>query len=173
MANNVRLFFALWPEDAIRQSIVHHTKPLLTGVHHRIKPANLHITLAFVGSVEKTNLPCFIRAADSIQARHFKLQLDQSGCFSRARMLWLGCRSFPDKLNHLVDELNTKLEVCGYRADKRPFTPHVSLARKYHQSEPPEFNDKIVWKVNSFSLVESRSIDSGVEYHVLNSWALG
>lgn len=173
MANDIRLFFALWPNDDVRHALVQHAKPLLTAIQNPIKAANLHLTLAFIGNVDKENLSCYMQAADAVQAQGFQLQLDRSGCFLRAKMLWLGCSSVPHELTHLLDELNTHLEPCGYHVDKRSFTPHVSLARKWSSVPAPRFNDEIIWPVDSFSLIESCSVAGGVEYRVLQSWPLG
>lgn len=172
MSEKIRLFFALWPDQVTRQSIVKKTKPLLVDIPNKITPANFHVTLAFIGYVEKSQLSCYRQAADAVCAERFVLRLNTTGFFPQAKMFWLGCKSVNPELKHLVSKLNDELGFCDYTADQRPYTPHVSLARKYNQSSLFEFNDEIEWQVNSFSLIESRSTNGGVEYHELYSWLL-
>jgi len=173
MDNKVRLFFALWPDKKVRQSIINKSKPLLKGVQKKIPAHNLHITLAFIGNVEKSKLDCYRQAAQEVHASGFGLRLDKAGCFSRAQILWLGCTTPAAELNWLVDSLNSALAVCGYQPGERRFTPHVSLTRKYRERVIPEFDTEIDWPVDSFCLVESCSTGRGVEYRVLDTWALG
>ena len=45
-----RLFFALWPTEQVRRSIVDAALPLSSQLEGRsIRPQNLHITLHFIG----------------------------------------------------------------------------------------------------------------------------
>ena len=162
----------MWPDQITRQSIVEQTKPLLINIPNKIIPDNLHITLAFVGSVEKSQLPCLLKAARFIQTKRFTLSLDKTGCFHQEKIFWLGCQFINPELKNLVTQLNNELKRCDYKPDERLYTPHVSLARQYNSLSYPEFKNKIEWQVDSFSLIESRSTAAGVEYHVLDTWPL-
>ena len=52
MAEQERLFFALWPDEALRQQLAVYP-PMLKGCGGRlVVQDNLHITLAFLGSVD-------------------------------------------------------------------------------------------------------------------------
>ena len=95
-----RLFFALWPDDAIRQQLVdaYARIPGLKG-QRDVLPNNLHVTLHFLGNVEASRVDCFRRQAEVISAHRFQLQLDRFGYFKKARVLWLGCELKSNRLS--------------------------------------------------------------------------
>jgi 2'-5' RNA ligase len=50
---SARLFFALWPDDAVRARLTGVVDSLRRTVSGKwVKPDNLHITLAFLGDIE-------------------------------------------------------------------------------------------------------------------------
>jgi len=167
-----RLFFALWPSADVRKQIVACAKQLPVHKARAVANTNLHITLAFIGAVDKDKVDHYINAAASVKAKAFHLKLNQAGCFSRAKVLWLGCDQVEPALQDLVSSLNHALLDCGYVAEDRPYTPHVTLARKFHCKQLPEIDCEIDWNVDSFALVESLSVVGGVEYKVLESWSM-
>ena len=71
-----RLFFALWPSDALRHDIEHETRH---AAHHsggRVIPArNFHITLAFLDSVPDSRIAELGRCALATEVRPFELVL--------------------------------------------------------------------------------------------------
>ncbi len=174
MTDFTRIFFALWPPDAVRSAIATQAEPLLQN-HKRIVPvANLHLTLAFIGNIETAKLVDYREAAATVHTQAFDLILDRAGTFSRAQVLWLGCSLVPTEIQVLVERLNNALQHCGYTPDHRPYVPHLTLARKYRKKAPQDVMVNIPWAVRDFCLVESRPAQGGggVEYHVLESWPL-
>jgi 2'-5' RNA ligase len=172
MTDSTRIFFALWPADTVRHAIVSQAKPLLQGLKKTVSTTKLHLTLAFIGNIETARLDDYRQAAETVRAQAFELTLDQAGSFSRAQVLWLGCSRVPAELQILVDRLNAALQQCGYTPDHRPYVPHLTLARKYRKKPRQDISVNISWPVNDFCLVESRPVQGGVEYHVLQSWPL-
>ena len=172
MSKTRRVFFALWPPDAVRQQIVAQTKTLIPDNARAVANTNLHMTLAFLGSVGEDKLPDYQKAVAAVRASAFKITLDQAGSFARAQVLWLGTSIQSARLQALVNALNKELEGCGYQADNKPFVAHVTLARKYRHRQVTPIPIAINWSVNDFSLVESCSTPEGVKYHVLQTWPL-
>jgi len=172
MADTTRIFFALWPQDAVRHAIVSQARPFVQGLKKTVPIPNLHLTLAFIGNIETAKLTDYRQAAENVRAQAFALTLDQAGSFSRAQVLWLGCSQVPAELQTLVTRLNTELQQCGYTPDNRPYVPHLTLARKYRKKPAQDVTVNISWPINDFCLVESRPVQGGVEYHVLQSWPL-
>lgn len=172
MSETRRIFFALWPPDKVCEQLSEQTRLYIPDNTRPVTRSNLHMTLAFIGSVNTKQLSDYEHAASSLRANAFSLTLDQSGYFAHARVLWLGCSKSSDALLAFVSRLNERLRLCGYQSDDRPFVPHVTLARKYRQPHAVEMPVSIEWCVNDFSLVESRSTPAGIEYHVLKSWPL-
>ena len=173
-----RVFFALWPGPRVRQQISCCLAQLaVTG--RRIPPANYHLTLHFLGNTPVDTLDCYQRAATGLAFAGFTLRCDKFGLFPKPGLLWLGCTRLPESLLALVEGLGQRLQQCGYQADSRPFTPHVSLYRKVARSAGsgrgfrlPAVSPVIDWKVEGFSLLESVAIDRGVCYRPLQTWPL-
>jgi 2'-5' RNA ligase len=167
-----RLFFALWPNDAIRARI-HAMAAGLPVREGRWAPRdNLHITLAFLGGVTESARRCAEAAADGIRARPFSLSLDQLGHWPRPRVLWLGTSVVPDEAVRLESDLRRGVTQCGIDVDDRPFAPHMTLFRKVSRAGRMALVEPIEWRVDHFVLVESVTHAGGAAYRVLKRWDL-
>ncbi|MFV9616441.1 MAG: RNA 2',3'-cyclic phosphodiesterase [Gammaproteobacteria bacterium] len=172
-----RLFFAIWPTDQVRHSIVETFSQFPQPVKGRImQPHNLHVTLHFVGSVTNEMKDCMHTAAQTISSEPFECHLDLFGSFRRAKILWMGCQNVSVELTQLHQKLAVALESCGYQSENRPFTPHLTLMRKYqgHLSNliVDQIDFSIPWSVNEFVLVESHTDKQGVIYQVIEKYPL-
>ena len=171
MSERQRLFFALWPDDALREALSPLSK-LKRECGGRAHPAsNLHITLNFLGMVDTETRACLEQAAGEIVLPPFELTLDRFGYWPRPRVMWLGCSETPEPLARLVAELNRGMERCGLEPERRPYHPHLTLLRKAMQA-PAGPAPELPWPVTDFVLAESASTPNGVEYRVLRSWPL-
>lgn len=176
-----RLFFALWPDELVRQQI---ESTLLAQPQRNATPrAHWHMTLVFLGMTSRQQQSCLEKAATSVKARSFHLQLDTTGYFPHARVAWLGCRQYNQALQDFQGALEQALRnACpSHTAFDRPshsFCPHVTLYRHVDSfpavSAFPEIeveSTSIKWPVRSFSLIESRRTGQPV-YRTLNRWGL-
>lgn len=167
-----RVFFALWPDDDVRQKIVNafNQSPQSKLKGRIMRPENLHLTLHFIGNVSEEKLACLDQAAQIVMVDPFEITLDQYGHFDKAKIFWMGCQSMSDRLKKLHSYLGDSLAGCDYQADKRPYVPHVSLLRKVVQ--PGEIVDfeSIDWQVNEFALIESLFTEEGVKYEVIRRY---
>jgi RNA 2',3'-cyclic 3'-phosphodiesterase len=167
-----RLFFALWPDDAVRSRLEVLTADLSVA-GRAIAGRNLHLTLAFLGSVNEVTQRCVEQAARTLPAHSFDLVLDEVGWFRRPRVLWVGASRTPEALAELVARLNESLAGCGFAPETRPFRAHVTLARKVGRGPPkPEPISPIAWPVSALVLVESMVASTGAEYHPLARWPM-
>ena len=168
-----RLFFALWPDDELRQCLKRHCKELLRHAGGRpVQLDNWHITLAFLGSVTAEQQACVEQAADNIRLPAFSLSLDQAGHWPRPRVLWVGARVQPEPLRQLATDLSAAGRDCGLTMDSRPFHAHLTLVRKVLKP-PLEMAVKACpWTVDRFVLVRSLTLPEGVQYQPLRSWPL-
>ncbi len=173
-AESYRLFFALWPEAEVATHIDKSAHQALTSVTGRNIPAHqLHITLAFIGSVEAARMHCMQQAAAGLRAASFELSLDRLGYWSRPQIVWLAPTAYPPAMLQLQADLVRALtEECAYQPESRPFTPHLSLMRKVRRGPEPTSVAPIRWPVRRFSLIRSQTRPAGVEYEVLNHWPL-
>ena len=143
-----------------------------------MQPHNLHVTLHFIGSVTEDVKNCMHSAAQIISSNSFDCNLDRFGSFGRARILWMGCQNVSLELTQLHHKLGVALENCGYQnqSEKRVFSPHVTLIRKY--VSPPgnqiaeQIGFSIPWRVEEFVLVESITYKEGVNYQVIENYPL-
>jgi 2'-5' RNA ligase len=176
LANPVsqRLFFALWPEPETAQAIWRAAATLVPkGVGRRLPPEHIHLTLAFLGSIEDARQDCVIQAAQDIQAEAFTLQLDEAGHFPRPQVVWVGTRQMPSALKTLQTKLVSELmRQCGFEPETRPFVPHITLWRKVRRVDLPESLDSVSWPVSRFVLARSRTLPTGAEYSIVREWPL-
>ena len=159
----MRVFFALWPDDATRKALVAFQKPLRNG--RKLVAENLHLTLHYIGDVD--NADCLITKARRINFAAAAFSVSQYGFFRQARVLWVGPDQWPDALTTLAADCRQVAEECGYIPKRERFRPHVTLARKL-KSQPtlPDFN-ALLWCYSRFCLVESVSTPEGVVYKKL------
>ena len=170
---DVRLFFALWPDTALRQRLAEAANTIpVTGVARRVPDANLHMTLHFIGNVYFDEMACMQRQARRVDAGVFELDLDCQGRFGKPRVGWLGCRVIPDALVELYRQLGTRLQGCSYRPEARPYHPHVTVARKLESISTQASFEPIVWPVREFALVEVQPVENGVQYRVVETYPL-
>lgn len=171
---DVRLFFALWPDDEVRFRIVENLKlfDLEENKGRIISSSNLHMTLHFIGNTSFAEMSCLTQQARLTRAESFDLTLDYSGYFRKPRVLWFGCRYVPQALYDLQRKLGRHLEVCDYTPEARTYSPHVSVARKFFPAPVAIPLAPVLWRVDRFVLVKSISKPAGVHYEVLESYAL-
>lgn len=167
-----RLFLALWPDDEVRAQLAGLARHSLHKTGKRVPTENIHITLAFLGSVDAERRACVEAVAGNISAPPFVLNLDQLGYWRRPRVLWAGASQVPDPLLKLVHDLNTGLKSCGFEPENRPFQAHATLARKVTDGGPVISVDPVVWRVEGFRLIESLTLPTGAVYKEVRAWRL-
>ena len=170
---DVRLFFALWPNDGTRSELQRAAQTIaIERPARRVPAGNLHLTLHFVGNVYFDEMACMRERAGRVQARSFELRVDRQGSFDKARVGWLGCRETPAELAILHRELGKQLESCGFRVEARPYNPHVTVARRMSGLCGAATFAPVAWRVDEFALIEVRAVKNGVEYRVVDTWPL-
>ena len=168
---SVRLFFALWPDEGTRTTIRRRCRGLVRHCGGRPVPSeNLHLTLAFLGSVNDEGLARATSAAEQVAAKPFLLPLDRVGYFAPARSLWIGPSQPVPELVRLNQALWTALESRGFNREQKPFMPHVTLARKVNTA-PAEEIGVIHWEVSGYALIQSHTETGGAIYQPLDQWS--
>jgi RNA 2',3'-cyclic 3'-phosphodiesterase len=163
-----RVFFALWPDDAMRTRLSRATKDCVRRSGGRpIAKDRLHVTVAFLGSLTRAGLE-IASAVPPIAVGAFALTLETIGSFDST--LWLGARSVPKPLTDLEERLWSALEEHGFSREQRIYRPHVTLARRARPVEAEV--DPVEWLVTELALVESLPAGRNVHYEVLRTWLL-
>jgi 2'-5' RNA ligase len=167
----VRLFFALWPDDAVRAELARWSRELHALCGGRTtRPENLHVTLAFLGGVEEARVAEVERAAGEVAPKTVSLVLDQPGYWKQNRIAWAGASVVPPELEALVSELRGALAKSRIRFDAKSFVSHVTLLRDAREPKGIPALDPILWKVDGFALVQSVTLPRGSRYEVRRSW---
>ncbi len=170
---DIRLFFALWPDEAIRQRLQEAAATIaLESGARRVPGANLHLTLHFIGNVYFEQMDCLQAAARTVNASAFDLTLDVQGLFKKPRVAWLGCDNPPAALGDLHRQLGKRLQACDYRPEARPYHPHVTVARNSGSIAADACFAPIDWPVTGFALIEVQAIKNGVQYRAVETYPL-
>ena len=173
-----RLFFALWPDEATRESLRRATRAAVRHCGGKpVAPGQYHITLAFLGNVPDEHFDALVGAAARVSVEPMTLTLLRFGYFPAPQVLWIGPAETPERLRTLNRDLWAAMARAGLRAgltpDPKPLHAHVTLARKVgveHELSPPR---PVAWHVDGFALVESDTDPEGATYKVVASFPGG
>jgi 2'-5' RNA ligase len=147
-ASGTRTFIAVELSPYLQTAL----QKLMAGLRRRlpsvtfVDPANLHLTLAFLGSLTTDELAATSQAALAAAAgcRPFRLNLAPVGIFgspAMPRVVWTGIAGEIVSLRRLQTSLMSHLaeqEVPLTRGDQHPFSPHLTLARLKRPLPEPE-----------------------------------
>ena len=166
-----RLFFALAPDVSVRQAIA-AALPAEPAPGRPVPPANYHVTLAFLGTLEPPRREAALAAAAEVTAEAFELRFQQLVLWERARARVLEPEAVPAAAMALRERLVGALTRHGVPFDDRPWRPHLTVARRARSPFAVEPLD-VVMACRAFALFESRSGPEGVTYQSLAHWPLG
>jgi 2'-5' RNA ligase len=169
-----RLFFALWPDQAMREAMAHAIRKTAWASGGRPVPvANLHVTLAFLGSVaerRRDELAAIARGA--LPGGNLELVLDHLEYWRVAQLLCVLPTEVPAAIEAFARGLQDALTVSGFAPDLKPFRPHVTVVRKVSRPGPMEKIDPVAWRFTELALIESRTLAAGALYSVVESYPL-
>ncbi len=97
-----------------------------------VRPEGIHLTLKFLGNVEAALVDDVIASLSAcIQPFVFRMRPDRLGGFGgrRLRVVWVGLDGQTQELSELAKTVERALEPLGFPAERRPFAPHLTLAR--------------------------------------------
>jgi len=163
-----RVFFALWPDDDTRKVLSRATRGAVRQCGGKPTPVeNLHITLAFLGPITPDDL-ANVEALTPPPSEPFELVLDRLSFWERSSVLWIGPAEIPEPMLTLERELWDRLVDLGFTRERRPYVPHVTLARKAQGVRGTI--SPVPWRIEGIALVESKTGPRHSRYTVLKSW---
>lgn len=182
--DNVRAFIAV----ALPEGVKLFLKELLAqlrsfgGNVRWTRPEGIHLTLKFLGNVDRSRLPELQKEISRALLPHaaMRLRLAGMGAFpglNRPRVIWVGINDPQEGLPPAVADLERALERLGFESEKRRFSPHLTLGRVKAGRLGPDLLDAIRQKIDlsgpSFDadhaiLFQSILKPSGAEYHPLS-----
>jgi 2'-5' RNA ligase len=121
--------------DEIRQRLadeIDRLRPHATDVAW-VAPANLHVTVKFLGRVEETRMPELTEALRAVAGgqRALDVAVRGLGAFptpTRPRVLWAGLAE-ASGLPPLAEAVDAACAALGFPRETRPFSAHVTLGR--------------------------------------------
>lgn len=128
---------------------------------------NLHVTLVFIGNFPEKDIVSLQEAAGIIQCPHIKLSFEWIDFWKRQKIMCLHAPTVPDDLVDLVKSLESEASAFGYEPEKRPYKPHMTIARKAGFFQPILLAQPLVLRWAVFELIESISTPKGVRYRPL------
>jgi RNA 2',3'-cyclic 3'-phosphodiesterase len=169
----MKLFFALWPDDAVRLQLATQRLEIarLTGGRPTL-PVTLHMTLVFAGNVPESRLVEIKMAASRVKTKPFDYVIDTTGCFAGPKIAWLASDSTPNQLFELQSELQRNVAAADFEVDERTFRPHITIARDVTHIFEPHAVSPTVWHVNQFCLVQAIQTGNTIRYDILDRWVL-
>jgi 2'-5' RNA ligase len=168
-----RMFFALWPDPAARAAIGRLAREVALETCGRpTLPEMIHLTLAFVGPQPPIRVDSLRRLAGMIRGRAFVLALDRVGVFEKPGVAWLGASALQEDLATLQRDLADALRSRGFPVDARPYTPHLTLARRATFAVERRLPEPIGWRVSTFTLVASETSGAVPVYRTVAQWPL-
>jgi len=130
------------------------------------------MTLHFIGNTTFDEKDCLNSQAKTVKASAFELSIDKTGFFKKPKVFWLGCENPPKVLFDLQSDLGEQISYCEYNPEARPYSPHITVARKITEKPAFRLASNIPWYVDRFVLIESVSEPGGVRYQVLEEYLL-
>ena len=147
-----------------------------------VRPANIHLTLRFIGNVPVEELESLAVALHRCVAgvRPFGLQLGQPGWFPEdgaPRVLWIGLAGELESLELLQRSVTDQTSAWG-APEGRQFRPHLTLGRVVSRRRDElrrvlaGFREVDVprdarWKVDAVHLIQSVLEPAGARYSTL------
>ena len=141
---------------------------------------NLHITLRFVGRVDRGLIETVTSSVADQNPPGFELALGGVGTFKRGRLsrvVWLGLTDGAVQATELAALVDSACREAGLPGEQRAFTPHLTLARARDRDgsplpELPAAPQLGPWRANELVLYQSHLGRGGAVYEVLKATAL-
>ncbi|MFL6858967.1 MAG: RNA 2',3'-cyclic phosphodiesterase [Allosphingosinicella sp.] len=174
-----RLFVAIRPPLDIRERLL-AAMGGVSGARWQDED-QLHLTLRFIGEVDRHAARDVDAALAAVHHPRFEMALAGLGSFERRGepvALWAGVAPH-EPLKALHNKIDQALSRAGLEAERRAYTPHITLARLPRGSGSVrgaiETNGGLAsppFPVEEFSLFESRLTPEGPLYTRLERYAL-
>ena len=165
----MRLFFAVWPDAALRKALTRWVQPaLLQDAGGRgSASANLHLTLAFLGEIAATRLPVLQTLAQRVAeaATAHDWLLDHTTVWKNGIGLVAG--PCPTALARLAEGLKQALSDAGFAIEARRYRPHITLLRQGRPQPYQTLESQLCLRVDHLALVVSENGPQGVRYRTL------
>lgn len=133
----MRLFISLPLDEAMRRHLAAILNAIVVDEREHdvrwVSPANLHVTLKFLGQVSDAELPNVIEALSRVQGvgpvQIAAGQPDPVRHRGQVHLITAEIKDIGGNLVLLRDGIEGELEPLGFGREKRAFWPHVTIGR--------------------------------------------
>ena len=132
----IRAFLAIVLGEAIleRYSACHAREATQRRDFRWVRPANVHITIRFLGDTREDRVEPLRREIESVTAgaAPFRIALGQPGCFGprdRPQVLWFAIDEGAQELKALVTRIESALRRLSFAPDDKAWRAHITVAR--------------------------------------------
>ena len=143
-----------------------------------IRPENIHLTLHFFGNIGKDEVENICREMTKVASaiKPMVVQVEGLGAFPspiNPKVVWVGISDVDGKLTELQNAVLCELTLMGYKKDKRPFHPHLTLGRLRSPVGKGGLRDALRqgndagigdWEVKGMTFFRSELLPSGPQY---------
>lgn len=174
-----RLFVGIDPPSAVKEQLL----DLMGGIAGARwqSEAQLHLTLRFIGEVDRHQANDVAAALDAIRHPRFELALSGAGAFDRRgqiNALWAGVTPH-EPVHGLHKKVDQAVVRAGLPPEGRAYRPHITLARFGREAGTlGGFLDRhgglasVPFPVDDFCLYESQLTRDGSIYSIIERYRL-
>lgn len=174
----IRLFVAIHPPEDIRDLLIDSIDDV--GNFRWQSDEQLHLTLRFIGEVERPLAEDIAAALDTIRFPPFTVRLDGLGSFDHrgGGSIWAGVDP-RDQVTRLAAKVERACQFAGLEPEHRAYRPHITIAR-WSGARSREVRaflaDRTIasppFAVDSFALYRSHLSRHGARYERVASYGL-
>ncbi len=176
----MRIFIAIELPAEIKQNLIKIQSSFLDIKARWVKPEHMHLTLVFLGEIEEKKLIEIEQVCHQAAKNFNKFNIEFSGLgafpnFGQPHTLWVGIKKSP-VLQNLQQQISAGLIQKGFKIEKRPFQPHLTLARLKKQQDltaiiskfkQPEFGK---FQVSEFNIFASQLFSEGPKHQMIKKF---
>ncbi len=184
----IRVFIAIEIADEIKERLSEYIDKLRrAGADVKwVVPENIHLTLRFLGYIEKDTLPGLNKiVSDAVSSQEpFNISIGNIGAFpslKRPRIVYVCVDEKENNLLKLYENLNKQVEGLGIKEESRKYVGHITLGRIRTQKNISNLTSALksetdrffgLEKVSYLTLMQSNLTPKGPIYTKLNNFIL-
>ncbi|MCH1920289.1 RNA 2',3'-cyclic phosphodiesterase [Shewanella sp. A3A] len=171
-----RCFLGFALSEPQRQQLCSWQQQLGEGNHRWVASANLHLTLAFLGQLQPTQMQQLLERVQLLSLQRFSQPLTQLAYWPKPNIACMTSEHVATALQLMAAEAQQLMQQLALPASEHSvYRPHITLARKAN-SLTNSWETLVPVQLNlqptALHLYHSQSSETGVRYQILKSWPL-
>jgi len=165
----MRVFIAIELPENIKEELeklVISLKRSISNVKW-VEKENFHITLRFIGEVDKDKVLQIEKILDEVGSRFSPFEAELSGLGKFPHVLWVGIEKGNNILKDIAYAIEGSLLREGFQPSDKLFSPHITLGRVKREIKKLPIEKSfgpLSFTVDSITLMESQLFPTGPVY---------